>query len=86
MYITTQPEEPPEPDPGQEASEDRDAEIPARVLAALNFIGLCNKSMGTRFFESEWGDGEYKELELHHAQEGAFRLACQAVGKYFTEN
>ena len=58
-------------------------QVPGRIKVALNFVSLCNQSMGLRRWPNGFGGYEAEFLELHPSQEGAFRLACQALGNYF---
>jgi hypothetical protein len=62
------------------------AEIPTRVLVALNFVKMCNDHTGF------WGmiGGNHrktqmvvKEMELPGAQHGAMDRACVCLGRYF---
>jgi hypothetical protein len=62
-------------------------ELPASIVMAMAFTKLCSVNMGYRGFPVEDADGtvtcEIRHQELHPAQEGALRLACQALGNYF---
>lgn len=58
-------------------------ELPPRVQAALRFVRQCNASMGFRCWELSQGGHHVESQELHPAQEGAFRLACECLGDYF---
>jgi hypothetical protein len=62
-------------------------ELPASIVMAMAFTKLCNQNMGYRGFPVEDETGtvtcEIRHQELHPAQEGALRLACQALGNYF---
>lgn len=56
-----------------------------RVSIALNYVSLCNAVMGVRGFSSGIGEPVVRDQELHPSQEGAFRIACQLLGQYFSE-
>ena len=62
-------------------------QAPPDVALAYDFIVHCNTRMGMHPFcmvqGSEGYEMELAELELHSAQENAFRLACRRLGKYF---
>lgn len=57
--------------------------VPEKIMAAMNFIAMCNQFTMMRGFVSEF-DLEIREPELHVAQEQAFSMACLTVGQYFT--
>lgn len=55
-----------------------------KACLAYRFIQLCNNNMGTRGFPNGIGGIETREEQLHPVQEGAFRLACSFLGRYFS--
>ena len=61
--------------------------LPPGIVLAFNFVHLCNQNMGLRGFCVSDSAGEHHcrvaTAELHPVQEGAFRLACMALGSYF---
>src|SRR5688572_25687026 len=60
--------------------------VPNNVAMAFGFIKMCNKVMGPTFNGHDVaGHVQVMERELHPTQEAAFRLACMAVGRYFSE-
>ncbi len=77
----------PEQDETQLLLEEVVEELPASIVMAMAFTKLCNMHMGFRGFPIENEDGtvtcHVQHQELHPAQEGALRLACQALGNYF---
>jgi hypothetical protein len=58
--------------------------VPARVQAALKFVDTCNDYSGLRGFPTGYGAIDFREQELHPAQEDAFILACNLIGAYFS--
>lgn len=60
-----------------------EADVPLRVRMAMNFVAHCNQHMGFRCWPTHDGEGSWTEIELHYAQEKAFRVANQIIGNYF---
>lgn len=55
-------------------------EIPDEVFTAIDFVKFCVDKTG--FCWSKLGDGPY-EVEMHPAQDDAFREACGVLARYF---
>jgi hypothetical protein len=64
--------------------------IPASVAVAMDFIAMCNDSMGPASYRNGSGLGgeptaEIRDRELHPKQEAAFACACNRLGRYFDQ-
>jgi hypothetical protein len=58
---------------------------PPHLMAAFQFVALCNNHMGLRCWPNTDGIGlsHVQRLDLHPAQEDAFINACRALSNYF---
>lgn len=73
----------------EESEEPQMIGIPTPIYVASEFIEQCNRQMGPRIFTKpgrfdQGGEIEVAIAELHPSQEGAFRLACNLLGSYFS--
>lgn len=57
-------------------------DVPPRILVAYNFVQLTNQFMLCQRQRLP-GSDEIPPIELPAEQEGAFRLACKALGNFF---
>lgn len=65
---------------------EKNTKAPPSVTAAIKLISLSNYVMGKKNFSGESGIPNVEELDLHEAQEEAFRSACQRLTRYFNKH
>lgn len=63
-----------------------EAEVPPRILVAYNFVALTNQFVLQQHSRMAIPElPSVPDIDVPAAQEGAFRIACQALGDYFSQ-